>query len=140
MIVLLIKTELRPSTINGIGLFVPEPVKAGTLIWKFNPSIDRLVTRGVYEGLPEVARAFIDHFASRIYPDLYLLCGDNARFINYANPPNIDCKSKHIDAEFFATHDLAAGSELLDNYETFCLDWKFGLDVAITQADGKATP
>ena len=39
---LMVKTELRPSAIHGIGVFLLEDVHKGDLIWRFDSRIDRV--------------------------------------------------------------------------------------------------
>jgi hypothetical protein len=42
---MLVETELRPSPIHGIGVFLLQPVSKGDLIWRFDARIDRVYTR-----------------------------------------------------------------------------------------------
>src|SRR3954469_1637143 len=41
---LLVKTRLGPSTIHGIGVFADEDIPRGTIVWSFNPLIDKALT------------------------------------------------------------------------------------------------
>ena len=45
-------TELRPSPIHGIGVFLLEPVKAGQLLWRFDSRIDRIYSEAEVASLP----------------------------------------------------------------------------------------
>jgi SET domain-containing protein len=119
---LLVKTLIGPSPIEGMGLFAAEPIKAGTVTWRFLPGFDQMFTAEQIAGLPDVARAAIEtytylHAAS----GLYVYCLDNARFMNHADVPNT--AGVHfedaIDGYDIATRDIAAGEELTCDYRTF---------------------
>ena len=45
---LVVKTYINKSKIHGFGLFAGENIKKGTVIWKFNPVIDRKFNRKLY--------------------------------------------------------------------------------------------
>lgn len=53
---LLVKTKIGPSEIDGIGLFADQFIPRGTLVWELVPALDIEVA---VEGLPETARAQI---------------------------------------------------------------------------------
>ena len=48
---LLVKTKIGPSEIDGIGLFADQFIPRGTLVWELVPALDIEVA---VEGLPEV--------------------------------------------------------------------------------------
>ncbi len=48
-------------------------------------------------------------------PDVYLICVDNARFINHADKPNTD----DTTGKTIASRDIAAGEEILSDYTSF---------------------
>jgi SET domain-containing protein len=100
---LLIKTEIRSSTIlnAGLGLFTCEFIPKNTLIWKVNFEIDRLI-------YANDITVDIQKRAIYLYMiDCYLLTDDH--FMNHSVKPNIG-----IDAR--ARCDIAKGNELLCNY------------------------
>lgn len=35
-----VKASVKPSPINGLGLFADEDIKKGTITWKYNPRFD----------------------------------------------------------------------------------------------------
>ena len=55
---LLVETELRPSPIQGIGVFLLQPVCRGELIWRFDSRIDRVYSEEVIDILIETKRRF----------------------------------------------------------------------------------
>jgi hypothetical protein len=42
LLMMMVETELRESTIHGIGVFLKERVGAGDIIWRFDSRIDRV--------------------------------------------------------------------------------------------------
>lgn len=114
---LLVRTELKPSKIHGLGVFVAELVPKGTMTWKFDTACDRLYSPAEMERLPEVfmeilrKHAYVDEKGNRV------LCGDNARFENHSDHPS-QIYDVQEDADF-AAKDLHVGDELTTDYFTF---------------------
>jgi hypothetical protein len=76
---LLVKTELRPSGIHGLGVFAAEPVSKGERIWEFTPNLDLAFSSEVLTLLTPVQR---ERFLCFAYLDLrtkeYVYCVDDA--------------------------------------------------------------
>lgn len=110
---LLIKTYLDKSHIEGIGAFAAEPVKKGALVWQFHSPIDVVLTPEQVDELPEAAKEFVQEHA---YPhptgaNNYCLSYDNARYVNHSDDPNISS-----DEPAVALKDIEVGTELSINY------------------------
>jgi SET domain-containing protein len=123
---LLVKTKLDVSHIHGIGLFAEELIPRNTVVWKFHPLIDLVITENQIDELAEDARTQIKKYSYRdIHSGLYVLCGDDARFFNHSNDPN--CLDTYHSPEkegiTFACRDIAAGEELTCDYGLFDLDF-----------------
>lgn len=119
---LLVRTRLGPSPIAGTGLFAAEPIKAGTVTWRFLPGFDQLFTDEQITKLPQVAREAVEtytyvHAAS----GLYIYCLDNARFMNHADVPNTAGvhAQNAIEGYDIATRDIIEGEELTCDYRSF---------------------
>jgi uncharacterized protein len=86
---LLVKTKLSPSRINGLGLFAAEKIAKGTIVWQLNTAFDRCLGPAGGNSYPLPARDFIRKYS---YYDLRLkcrvLCSDDARFCNHSETPN----------------------------------------------------
>jgi hypothetical protein len=115
---LLIKTKLNQSKIEGIGLFADENIKKGTKLWQFEPNLDLLLSKQEVEKLSESSRK---QFHKYSYLDKernkYLLCGDDARFWNHSANPN--CDETADNDSTFAARDIEKGEELTINYSEF---------------------
>ncbi len=115
---LLVKTRIGPSKIEGIGLFAAEPIKAGTKVWGYEPNLDLLLSRQQADNLSPSAKeqfykyAYLDRVRNK-----YLLCGDDARFFNHSDTPN--CDEAADNDSTFALRDIEVGEELTINYGEF---------------------
>jgi hypothetical protein len=109
-----VKTCIGQSRIHGIGLFAAEDVPAGTVIWQIEPPFDVFFDRESFELLTEIAKEHVDKY-SYWSPEhqAYVLCGDDARFMNHSDEPNT---SEGCDRCTVAVRDIAAGEELTCSY------------------------
>lgn len=117
---MLVETELRPSDIHGIGVFLTEPVKAGQLIWQFDSRIDRVYSESEIESLPYRLQRFLRTYSTwHEGVELWVLCGDNGRHFNHSATPNSKSDGIAFGVDR-AAFDLAAGTELTADYTTIC--------------------
>lgn len=119
---LMVKTRLAPSAIAGIGLFAAEDIPQGTVTWRFMPEFDRLLSQEEIARLPDVAREnLLDHVYLHADSGQFVLCADNARFMNHADDPNTEGVhvSGAIEGYDVATRDIRAGEEMTCDYRTF---------------------
>ncbi len=129
---LLVKTRLGMSPIEGIGVFADEFIPRGTPTWKFTPGLDQLLSREVVEAIAEPMKSALLRYS---YLDrktgLYIYCLDNARFVNHADDANTRGDypdSANIFGQDIATRDIQPGEEITCNYAEF--DMEFRLKVA----------
>jgi len=54
-----IKTEVKKSGIHGLGVFTLEPIKKGTIIWGFDPLLDKRVSQAEYDSLFKLDKEFV---------------------------------------------------------------------------------
>jgi hypothetical protein len=117
---MMVETELRPSSIHGIGVFLVEPVSAGQLIWRFDSRVDRVFSDAELRDMP----ARLQHYL-RTYSTLHdglklwVLCGDNGRHFNHSDAPNTNSLGVAFGDDVAAV-DLPAGTELTSDYRTIC--------------------
>ena len=113
-----IPTVLGPSEIHGTGVFAATDIPSGTIIWTFNPEVDWEMTDAQFRSFPEPFRTKLLRYC---YQDertgLYVLCGDNAKFMNHRNEPNCDDSGRST----IANRDIRAGEELTCDYRSFDL-------------------
>jgi hypothetical protein len=117
---LLVETELRPSAIHGIGVFLLEDVREGQLIWRFDSRIDRVFSGAELDDMPERLRAFLTVYSTyQEQSGLWVLCGDNGRHFNHSDEPNTISLGVAFGDDVAAT-DLPAGTELTTDYNLIC--------------------
>jgi SET domain-containing protein len=119
--VLLVKTEVKPSEISGLGVFATEDIPKGTKIWVFMPGLDILITDELYESVSEPTRSMIDNFAF-VCPitNKWILDSDNDRYRNHSDTPNT---IQSINGYDYAVKDIKVGEELTTDYRTLCKKW-----------------
>src|SRR3990170_8284524 len=87
---LLIRTYIAASAIEGVGVFAAEPIRKGASIWRLDPDFDRLIPIEKYKAAPPHLRELLDRYA---YPSpdrhgFMVYEVDNGRFMNHSERPN----------------------------------------------------
>jgi hypothetical protein len=118
---LLVKTHIANSPIHNFGVFADEFIAAGTEVWRFTPGYDLDLSVEEIKSHPEYVRDFFDHYGYLDFNlDRYILCFDNARFINHSNNPNIRTDyTREIHGVDIAVRDIADGEEITTDYRLF---------------------
>ena len=114
---LLIKTKVGPSKIQGIGLFADQFIPKGTKTWEYHPKFDAGFTKKDVSEMSEPSRKiFLWYAYFDSSQEKYILCFDDQRFINHSkNNFNIESTS-NADIAF---RDIEPGEELLCDYGKF---------------------
>lgn len=116
---LLVKTKLAASNIEGLGLFADEYIPKGTLVQKFVPGFDAELAAEKVMALPDVARKEMLHFCYKHKKtSKYILCADNARFLNHSGAPNLTGEGSQDEIDI-AARDIEKGEELTVDYFEF---------------------
>lgn len=136
---MMVETELRPSAIHGIGVFVTEKVHAGDLIWRFDSRIDRVFAGEELQELPEQLQRFLRTYSTlHAGLNLWVLCGDNGRHFNHSDTPN----TRSLGIAFgddVAAEDIEPGTELTSDYRTICDAIRSGgIDFSHPQLDSRS--
>ena len=113
---LLVDASARESDIHGAGLFANQTIPAATAVWILKPGFDVVLTKQALDELSPFVQEQIRHY---IYIDvvtgLYVLCSDDARFMNHADNPN----TKTAGDRTWAVREIQAGEELTCDYREF---------------------
>jgi len=105
---LIVKTRIAPSAIQGIGLFAMEFIPKGTVIWEFTPGFDAYVKAEDVHRLPLPAKFQMLKYCHRDQvTGHYVLCADDARYFNHSE---------------VAARDIQPGEELTCDYRLFDAD------------------
>ena len=117
---MMVETELRPSPIHGLGVFLLQPVRKGGLIWRFDSRIDRVYAPAEIATLPAHVQRYLRTYCTwHEGAGLYVLCGDNGRYFNHAAAPSTVSNAVSF-GEDHAARDLGVGDELTSDYATIC--------------------
>ena len=113
---LLVRTELKPSNVHGLGVFAKEFIPKGTRVWEYREGFDYRVSREFVGMLPEPARSTLRHY-SAFWGGGYVISADDARFLNHSETPNLRTFAEpDIDV---ALRDIQVGEELFEDYREF---------------------
>lgn len=118
---LVVKTKIGLSGVEGIGLFADQFIPKGTVTWKFDPRFDIYFDPKDVEGLPDLQKDLIKHFTVLSKKSgKYVYSIDNSRFTNHSTHPNIaeDDRLSENDLEVctVATRDIQIGEEMTIDY------------------------
>lgn len=110
-------TFLAPSAIHGVGVFAAAPISAGTVIWEYVEGVDWRLAPDELSSFPEPFQARLRHYCYLEEDSgMYVLCGDNAKFMNHSFEPN--CLDPDGPVTVTA-RDVSAGEELTCDYRAF---------------------
>ena len=110
---LIVDHNVRPSEIHGLGVFAKEPIKAGTVVWRFDPMFDVELPEEFVSTLASEDLETVLHHAEYM-PDkrVFRLGNDADIFMNHSNRPSLVDRGD----EMVAARDLRAGEELTCDY------------------------
>ena len=108
--VLLVRTKVLRSGIHGRGLFADEDIPKNTVVWRFDPKVDKRVT-SVAAGRRRFWR--FDHFSYfDRFQKSWVYNTDRAKWMNHSARPNLvddkDCMR--------AGRRIRKGEEMTENY------------------------
>jgi uncharacterized protein len=120
-------TKVSESTLPGAGkgLFAAEFIPKGEVVWEFDPEIDKTTSDDEFKKMSEQDRKKFSRHAyfSKII-GLWIMCGDNAIFMNHSESPNLIPESTGENSEDrdLAAVDINTGDEIFCNYFDFDID------------------
>ncbi len=119
---LLVRTTLGLSPIQGIGLFAAEHIAKGTPVWEFKKGFDQAIPKDSIQQLASPMKEIMLKYAYRIPgTDTYVLPADDARFMNHSEHPAVQLSSDN--SPDIAAHDIVPGEELTIDYSAFDADF-----------------
>jgi SET domain-containing protein len=122
---LLVKTEVRPSPIHGLGLFAAEYIAAGTVIARRDDRFAIYFTDEQVKTLPPHAAEYMQTYAWREPDGRWCASLDHSKFINHSFAPNtVLTVSDDGWHETRAAYDIGFGAELCEDYRTFDPDFE----------------
>ena len=115
---MMVRSYLAPSAIEGLGVFSVSDIRKGSLVWLYNPDFD---VRYLADEIARQPKHFREYMERYTYPDpedrdFVVLDCDEGRFMNHADQPNVDLSDAKRGV---ATCDIPAGVELTCDYRQF---------------------
>ena len=108
---LIVRTKVMQSNIEGLGLFAATNIAVGIMIWTFRAHFDRK-----FVNMPRhpVVKEFVVKYGYKPLSDsdTYYLSVDNMRFINHSTNPNVIPRG----TDLVAGRNIMAWEELTMNY------------------------
>lgn len=120
---LLVKTKVKPSSIEGLGLFAEEYILKGTVVWVHDKKLDGWFYANQLSYYNEATKNYIKHFCcydKKI--QAWIKSCDNANWMNHSKNPNLGAPDYYIH---IALRDINVGEELTLNYDTIGDDDEF---------------
>jgi SET domain-containing protein len=105
--VLTVNVRVDKSPIHGYGIFATEDIPADTEVWRFDGSVDRLMSPHDVLRDGVISYVFWDDGAGS-----YVLPGDDAVYTNHSDEPNMGPSG----GRWVALRDVRAGEELTEDY------------------------
>lgn len=121
---LMVKTKVKTSTIPkaGLGLFADQFIPKGTITWRFCHGYDLIVSKDdLLRFSAESRKQFLHYCYFDKNTRHFILCGDDERFINHSESPNViqGKGESEIEGVEIAARDIKEGEELFVNYYDF---------------------
>ena len=116
---ILVKTVVDKSTIQGLGLMAFEPIKKGTVVFKFIKGIDQIFDKEeIKDKLQDpIFKFFFENYGYELYPGKIYVDLDHGRYTNHSDTPNLDTfHTNEFDVYSVANRDIAIGEEITMNY------------------------
>ncbi len=120
-----VPTYVAPSPIAGVGLFAATELPEGFVVWEFVEGVDWRIPSAELALFPEPFQSRLRHYLYQEESGLYVLCGDNAKYMNHSDEPNCDDSGGKYTV---TCRRIAAGQELTCDYRLFDFEARtFGL-------------
>jgi SET domain-containing protein len=138
---MLIRTYLASSEIQGLGVFTGEFVAKGSPLWVLNPKFDIFLREAEIEALPRHMQDFVARYSypHLELPEIRVIDCDDGKYMNHSDQPNTDFRRFDIG---YAVRDIAAGEEITCSYYEFDPAFRgFGPaahEIAVTKMRGTA--
>jgi uncharacterized protein len=115
---LLVRTYVGQSAIQGLGVFAGEFIASGALFWSLDPKFDIFIDATELERLSSHMQEYLARYGypHMERPGVIVLDSDNGKFMNHTDEPNTDFR---IFDKGYALVDIAEGDELTCNYYEF---------------------
>lgn len=121
----LVPVTVKPSPIDGFGVFTQRTIQQGEIVWKFDHTHDKILSVDLYKKLSPEDRTTLDRIAylsstSGVY--IFPPENDPAIYTNHSQHNNLTAQiDKSISPEpfFVANRKIEKDEKLTNNYNEF---------------------
>ncbi|MWD28523.1 SET domain-containing protein-lysine N-methyltransferase [Aquicoccus sp. SCR17] len=115
---MMVRSYLGPSDIEGLGVFCHDPIRKGQLVWLYDTRFDVSFFVEDIEHAPAHLREFMERYTYEhpADPERVVLDCDEGRFMNHSDTPAIDLSDP---SRGIATRDIRPGEEITCDYGQF---------------------
>ncbi len=115
---MLIRSHVAQSKIEGLGVYADEFIPMGALIWQLNPNFIATFSRSHLDLFPPHIQEFVEKYSFPDFENKYILFVelDNGKFMNHSETPNTDFTAFN---KGYALRDIYEGEEITCNYYEF---------------------
>ncbi len=115
---MLVRTYVAPSEIQGLGLFATEKIRKGTPMQVESPIFDIILTQGQMNKLTPIAKAHLETYAWTDDMGLKHIGVDNDKYSNHSDNPNMGVPGGDRRMTItVALRDIEAGEEITEVYK-----------------------
>jgi SET domain-containing protein len=113
---LLIRHEVRPSLVHGLGVFAIEDIEMDRIVIIAHPAVDIAIPVQQAAMEPEPLQHFLRRYGCR-WGDTIHLSIDNTRFINHSREPNLRIVWEDNGGwHYHAVSPITTGTEITCDY------------------------
>jgi len=124
---LLVRTKVKPSSIDGLGLYAEEDVRYGEIIEIVETKFSyKVFTQKQVNKFNKIQLQYEHDYMFKL-DNKYYSTIDQAKYMNHSNTPNVSwhkakklANEKGIIGYFTANKDIAIGEEITVDYREFC--------------------
>lgn len=115
-----VKTYVDKSDIDGLGVFTAEKITKGQIVWRFEPNLDRIISKKQFKKFPKIAQDHVRKCGFLLKDRKnYMLGVDNDIYANHSKDNNLaENFSKRYKKyhTMVASRDIEIDEELTQNY------------------------
>ena len=121
----IVRTQVKPSIIDGKGVFAAEKITKGLIVRAYDPKKDLALTQDEFEILDDQKKAWFYHSAYLSPWSGLWICppeGDDSSYTNHSDNNNLSVEfDEQVSSEpyFIANRDIEIDEEITNNYHEF---------------------
>jgi SET domain-containing protein len=122
----IVPVEIKPSDIDGKGVFAKQDIKKGTVVWKYVKNYDKKISPQVFDKFDSSKKKLLERIAYLsptsgmwVMPppnDVACYTNHSPELYNTSTMVNLEISSEPM---FYANRNIKTGEEITNNYLEF---------------------